>query len=362
MPKQLQNHVYRYLKDKTFQSDDELYRYLILQVATIFAGAIHTFLFILMLSCRVSVLPWINLTSVVIFAVNFFVLVKRRTYLFSGLLISIEVIAYTFIASYILGGDNYNVLYLLIVMVMQIIVPYSGGWIRGVVLFATWLCAIGIVIYGFGGEVLVPVDDTRELVISVFNLCVAAIGIVVELLIGNTIRKVIAHFNEKRMQEFRTQANTDPLTGLYNRRYADMIFAHLRDTGGDTGWCVAILDIDDFKHVNDTYGHGVGDEVLCGLTEAMQKNLRRTDMVIRWGGEEFLILLGNVDLKTAHLILDKMRRSIEETTFPTEAGPIHITVTIGVVPLNVEYISESVVLCDAKLYSGKNNGKNRVAV
>lgn len=360
--KWLQNKMYPSLRDKKFKNDDEPYLYLTLQVASIFAAATHVFLFVLMLSCGVPYLPIINLVSVAIFLANFFVLTRRRTYLFSGLLIAVEVIIYTFLASWIIGADNYNVLYLFLVFVMQLIIPYTTGWARGILLVITIASGVVILVWGAGGRALYMLEAPFMLAISVFNLCLTAVGIALELLVGNAVKQVIVHYNAMRMQELSTQANTDPLTGLYNRRYAEMLFGKLRAGEVTEHWCVSILDIDDFKNVNDTHGHSVGDEVLCQLTAVMRQMLRKTDQIIRWGGEEFLLLLGDVDPSTARQILDKLRQAVEETEFETKAGPIRITVTLGVAPLDTARIQESITLCDESLYRGKQSGKNQVAV
>jgi diguanylate cyclase (GGDEF)-like protein len=166
--------------------------------------------------------------------------------------------------------------------------------------------------------------------------------------------------NNHLIRDLSDQAHTDSLTRLYNRRYADLYFARLNKEISDKIYCVAMMDIDNVKAVNDTYGHAVGDEVLCFLAEFLRNDLRKSDLIFRWGGEEFLIMLQGVDLPTAGRILDKLREKLSDTDIPTTKGNLRITVTIGVAVMDSYDPEACIEASDQGLYRGKRGGKNIV--
>ena len=158
----------------------------------------------------------------------------------------------------------------------------------------------------------------------------------------------------------RRLAMLDPLTKAYNRssfyEFASKATSEQHRNKGKI--TVAMLDIDRFKKVNDTYGHGVGDIVLKQLSEILQKSMRGSDVMARFGGEEFVLLFPNTDLKLGTEIVERIRRTIEETPFPQVE---HITVSIGVtLKLTGEDIDDAILLADEALYEAKATGRNRV--
>jgi two-component system cell cycle response regulator len=171
------------------------------------------------------------------------------------------------------------------------------------------------------------------------------------------------------LEKKRQLAMTDALTGAYNRRY---FVRHLgremkraQRFGGDVS--LLLLDIDHFKHVNDTYGHLVGDIVLKKLTWQIAKCLQRaTDWCARLGGEEFVIVLEGTNLAAARMCAEKMRRAIENTIIDTSAGAVRVTVSIGVSALggvagrNSATVQSLLEHADTNLYASKAGGRNRV--
>ena len=161
------------------------------------------------------------------------------------------------------------------------------------------------------------------------------------------------------------QADHDPLTNLYNRRYfhnvADDIFNISKRNKNILS--VLILDIDFFKKVNDTYGHNVGDIVIKTLSEIMQESTRKSDIVARFGGEEFVILLPNTDKNGAVNIARKITKTIEDTPIQVKGQkPFHVTISAGVASVISEdtSIDDTINRADMALYEAKNSGRNRV--
>jgi two-component system cell cycle response regulator len=156
---------------------------------------------------------------------------------------------------------------------------------------------------------------------------------------------------------------TDELTGLHNRRHFRERFELevRRATRYYHPLSVIMLDIDHFKRVNDTHGHPVGDEVLQRLGHIIEEHLRETDIKARYGGEEFIMALPETTPEIARRIADRLRESIEEEVFETEAGPLSITASLGVASGLGDLDAESLVnQADKALYRAKRDGRNRV--
>ena len=158
------------------------------------------------------------------------------------------------------------------------------------------------------------------------------------------------------------EANTDSLTGLFNRRF--ITDETLRELCRSTDWGynhVAMGDIDNFKYVNDTYGHEAGDEVLKSVAMTIRRNLREGDIAVRWGGEEFLILLHDMSDTTAGDVVDRLRSEIEEASILYQGKELKITMSFGVCRCKDKNdFVQSAKEADNRLYKAKQDGKNRV--
>jgi len=156
----------------------------------------------------------------------------------------------------------------------------------------------------------------------------------------------------------------DALTNLLNRRAfeerMDEEFSVTKRHGHSS--CLAILDIDHFKSINDTYGHDAGDEVLRHLSGVLKDKVRTGDLVARWGGEEFVIYVRQSDLNGAKILLDRIREFIAETEIPLpETDPLRITFSAGLVSL--EHVLDwrnALTRADEALYQSKEGGRNKV--
>jgi len=160
---------------------------------------------------------------------------------------------------------------------------------------------------------------------------------------------------------------TDTLTGLRNRRYLDHNIRYLFQLAARhrVQTCFAIVDIDNFKLVNDTHGHLAGDRVLKSFARLLSKNFRRSDVVVRYGGEEFLLVLFDVTAERFRLLLEELRQKVADHTFTHKGISIRITVSIGYTcsaqaPLTEKALSAVIEHADAAAYQAKNSGRNRV--
>ena len=155
----------------------------------------------------------------------------------------------------------------------------------------------------------------------------------------------------------------DGLTGLYNRRYLDEQFQHLFAQAQRYEWTltIAIVDIDGFKQINDTFLHSIGDTVLKILARLLQESTRRADIVARYGGEEFVILLPETSLEDAQRSCERIRTQVEHYAWHQLDRSLQVTVSIGVAPNRGHAQPEDQLReADAHLYVAKQSGKNRV--
>ena len=169
---------------------------------------------------------------------------------------------------------------------------------------------------------------------------------------------------EDKNKELQHLATHDSLTGLVNRRYFEEKASHeilrIKRYGGVS--CLLLLDIDNFKGINDKYGHPIGDKVLQGLASILKTQLREIDIVSRMGGEEFAIILINADVKAGKAVAEKIRNSIENEIFTIGIQELNITVSIGITSIEngIDSYEEVYKNADIALYTSKSKGKNQV--
>lgn len=160
--------------------------------------------------------------------------------------------------------------------------------------------------------------------------------------------------------ELEKLAGEDPLTKLFNKRkFFEVVDTKLGEL--DSKHYIAMLDIDHFKKFNDTYGHLFGDKVLIDIANILKKYENDSVKVGRYGGEEFIIYIGNSSDEKATKIVEKIHQEIQETAFTVEQASIHITVSIGLAELELDDPSSlvhAISQADKNLYKAKNNGRN----
>jgi len=172
--------------------------------------------------------------------------------------------------------------------------------------------------------------------------------------------------DRRRVDELVRSADRDVLTGIPNRRaLLRTIREDIRrsnESGAATDYCMAIIDVDHFKHVNDTFGHATGDAVLLGLADRLVSHSRRTDTIGRLGGEEFVVWMSfGAALQDCSQLAERFRRAVAAAPFETLSGPLAITVSIGVAAFKRGDTLEGLMRqADDALYAAKRAGRNRV--
>jgi len=161
-------------------------------------------------------------------------------------------------------------------------------------------------------------------------------------------------------------ATRDELTGLVNRRHMmDVLHQHRKrlERTGHHRFCLALIDLDHFKRVNDTHGHGVGDDVLRHFAQIAQQALRDTDVLARWGGEEFLMLLNDTTTEQANVGLERVRDMVAGATMSAAVPELRTTFSAGLTAYDcAEPLDACIERADRALYAAKAAGRNRTAV
>lgn len=191
------------------------------------------------------------------------------------------------------------------------------------------------------------------------------LGLILVLVMhGFVILLLVTHALQREVQSL---AEHDSLTGLLNRRGMDARFGRLRRRAampGGNAMSLALIDVDHFKAVNDRLGHGAGDDVLRGLGVLLDTLIRPTDLAVRLGGEEFVLLWNGVQPGVEAAMAEKIRQAVARHPFDTREGPVAVTVSIGVtgMPAHDDDLENVLKRADRALYRAKQDGRDRVVV
>jgi diguanylate cyclase (GGDEF)-like protein/PAS domain S-box-containing protein len=201
----------------------------------------------------------------------------------------------------------------------------------------------------------VPVSVRVAPILSPDGLVVGA----VEIFSDNTSKVR----TRQTLEELRRIALLDPLTEVGNRRYAELNLKFRLAERERYGWPFGILfiDIDHFKEINDRYGHDVGDDVLRMTARTLQNSLRAFDVVCRWGGEEFLAIIINVDEDRLRVVGEKLRNMVEQSSLTSDSDIVKVTISVGAtVAKEGDSAEELVKRADRLMYGSKTSGRNLV--
>lgn len=284
----------------------------------------------------------------------------------AGVLIALLAVSLITVAGDTILGVECGVHYFLLAgVILFISADKTTVVFRYICCFVCFLEFILICVFLVGAEPVTVLPSVSVYIIDKINLLTAfgAIGFAVHNYVNAVLDKeIIQKGHSLRLLD---QANSDPLTGLPNRRftYRQLELFAAKALTRNNEIVIGLADIDDFKCLNDTYGHLCGDEVLVQAGTIMKSTLRVSDIVGRWGGEEFLVILPNTGYEEGIMILERLRKSIEDTEFIIEGQKLSVTMTIGVsVYKKNARINDLIHDADKLLYKGKSKGKNCVMV
>ncbi|MBC7701399.1 diguanylate cyclase [Aquabacterium sp.] len=197
---------------------------------------------------------------------------------------------------------------------------------------------------------------------------VLVIMLVSVCLLVNEMARLRARLTQRKsdltaaLAQIKELAIRDELTGLFNRRHmVSVLNAEGQRTDRSQGrFCLGLIDVDHFKKINDEWGHGTGDEVLRSLSNVIAAGLRETDVVARWGGEEFLVLFTETDCEDATVVIERIRLMLSNTVVSSNLPELRVTFSAGMTTYQVdESIVATIERADQALYQAKATGRNR---
>lgn len=165
------------------------------------------------------------------------------------------------------------------------------------------------------------------------------------------------------MEYYKKQAMTDSLTKLNNRTVLDGHVPELMQSSEGVGFGVIFGDIDHFKAFNDTYGHDLGDRVLYVVSRTLEQAARKSDIVIRYGGEEFMVLVYDTDLDALALLAERLRHMVEASSVSRDGEELNFTMSLGATMIKGrETLDDAIKRADEAMYESKRTGRNKVTV
>ena len=193
---------------------------------------------------------------------------------------------------------------------------------------------------------------------EVIRIIASSIALYVLILTSELIRIGSYDVISRTSENHRYLANTDPLTGLLNR---NGIMVELQEKPIKQVAILAVLDIDGFKKVNDSYGHDFGDLVLIKLSKILKKNVKGGDLTVRWGGEEFLIIFYDINMDSSRILMNKIKDEFGKVVFNHNNATVSVTFSAGLAVFDdISKFDAVVKLADERLYHAKNTGRNKV--
>ena len=324
---------------------------------------VHFLLLVYFTYLNIVPLMIFNLCSVILyFSAN--LLVRKQCWLACFLITYCEICFHTVAAIYLLGSETSFLYYSFALIPVSYYVSYTTSTFKRkmlyplLLMFVNFALAISCNVYLYRQEPPKVLTSSQGLLISCFNIVVA-----VSFLTAFSVFFVIEirdnqHEMNKQNMKLNYYAQYDPLTALLNRRSMKEKMTELQKKGEDN-ICVVISDIDDFKRINDTFGHECGDKALVHIS-AILKELLPNCNLCRWGGEEFLFIWKGTE-EECRKQTEKVRKAIEQIEFRYKGEDIHFTMTFGLQKHSLKgNLEKTISLADEKLYRGKQSGKNCV--
>lgn len=360
MAKHYISYLQKVLTGEARISDKQKFSVIIYSVAMV-----HLFLSFVFGYFKVYPLLIFNICSVVTYLSS--TLLVRRDLIFPVYCITyLEIILHSYVATIVIGWQFGFAQYIIALIPVGFYICYAMDTVHRKMVIATGSALIATVSYLSCKPIsyfMTPAYESNvqslELGLHMFNSICTFIFLTVFSLIFISEIKLSQAQLRRQNAILEKLASTDPLTGLYNRRSMD-IFLH-QTLESNSGFAIIMCDIDDFKKVNDTYGHDFGDVVLKEVAHITTQQVGSNGYVCRWGGEEILILINGSALEKIKRISENIRRNVANHLFELNNKWIHCTLTLGIATHKEgSTVDQTISKADYNLYQGKRNGKNRV--
>ena len=355
------------LTGKKLINNEIKYRFICFSTAIV-----HLIFCICMRMIHVDFLYYYNICIVIFYCYMAIVLVSKERYRLIVILFYAEVELYAGLATFLVGADYNFLLYTVSLVPAAFYLTYSPtekqnshGYRQTLILsMVVVICYFGLSVMG---DEVRPMYDTSaysavKVVIRFFNIFIAFFIQFVFSLFFAMEAGYMSRLLEKENVKLGEEASYDPLTNLLNRRsLTGFVTEEIGTMEHNDLFSVVMMDIDNFKTVNDTYGHDVGDEVLVKLASIIRDEIREGDYACRWGGEEFLLFSHGSKYDTSHAA-ERIRQRFAESEFNDKNGNVFkVTITMGVAEYRYGMQFRNIVeIADKRLYHGKTHGKNQV--
>ncbi len=299
-----------------------------------------------------------NVCSIVYYALVLQFVVRPERFKLAVALAHLEVCIFVVVCTVTTGWSLGLPLFLIALTSLVYFCPYERKYI-------TYLFALGEIILfillkmtvGQTAEYYPPLSALAESAVYIYSACVSFALILYAAFVSGLSAAVGKKELKDENEMLSTLANYDTLTGLFSRHAILQKLDELQDES----YFLAMGDIDDFKRVNDTYGHISGDEVLRRVGTIMRENAKGKAEVCRWGGEEFLLLIRLSEMEEVRAFIEGICHKISAAKFLFQGKWLHVTMTFGVAYREAgEDIDQLIALADERLYYGKRRGKNCV--
>lgn len=333
---------------------------------------IHFVFTILFCIGEVYTLATVNIFSTLLYVVCGLILATKEIYRTLFLIAFFEVEINSAVSS-ILLGDGYEFMIYTLALIpgafyMAYTWPSSSKNTYGISALphvSSLIIGLLYLVVEFMYSVVPPKYSSNEIlkikpIFHYFNITISVMVLLIfSILFAFEVRYIMGMVSDEnsRLGEI---ASKDPLTKALNRRsLTDLIENEIKEDN-DVKFGLILLDIDDFKKINDTYGHSVGDQVLMGIADIMRSEIRENDYLCRWGGEEFILIIHGSEQEHV-AAAERIRQCIEKQEFNSERTAFSVTATLGVSEYQTGLKLRTLVdMADQKMYYGKNHGKNMV--
>lgn len=327
---------------------------------------IHSIMVMLFYGYGVDAMMYYNIGSV-LFYISLLVAVtavKKKTLSMIDIVLG-EVMVFSIASTVAVGWECGFALYLMVILPAGFFMPeakLSASVFTGIVIAVSFVLTR---LYVSDPEVITHRIDNND---QMTKVCILNVVITSFMLVFIAMMYVISSIISKKMmneknEELRQLASIDPLTQLFNRRAMTEYIKSVHESAQDTGrpYAIILADIDNFKKINDNYGHSIGDEVLKKVSSTISSLVPSEGYICRWGGEEILYIIPDCREERAAIISEQIRNDICRLRFTSHGVEFSISMTFGLALADINKDYElSINLADDYLYCGKENGKNIV--
>ncbi|KPH94440.1 DNA polymerase III subunit delta' [Pseudoalteromonas porphyrae] len=336
--------------------DVEQVKFQIIKKVAYFALATHVLLILFFAQIGALTLAIVNIFSVLAWGSGIF-LISQRLHALALRIFCIEVVLHSILACATLGLELGFQFYLWTISSM-LLVDYQLK-LKQAVIYSMTLIITFAGLYFFFADVTYNYAYVSLLpYINIINIIIAGLPMIYAF-------SLIREISISQRIELTEMAAKDHLTKLYNRRFAKQLIIETRQKSimADNQICVVMADIDMFKQINDTYGHDKGDAILTIIASALTNQLNSTDIIVRWGGEEFLIVLANTNEADAFVRIEALRNHIQALSLLSIKPNLTITMSFGLIEWRpLASLEKTLQQADAALYKSKNDGRNMTTI